>query len=102
MFTAHIVSVLAAWICIAAHHELLSEMQLSTQFTPPLLSWLTGCGLLFALQKGRLQHLPALASGGAVLAGLHPLAIVSQTAVAAMFLVLTRVRSPAKAIQAKR
>lgn len=50
------------------------------------LQWLVGCGLLLALQGGRLRHPPALASGGAVLAGLPAAAIATQAAVALLLL----------------
>lgn len=50
------------------------------------LHWLMGCGLLLALQAGRLRHPPALASGGAVLAGLPATAVAAQAAVALFLL----------------
>lgn len=69
----------------------------ATAALPPALGtglhWLAGCGLLLALQAGRLRHPPALASGGAVLAGLPVAAITAQAVVA--LLLLHHVAKPA-------
>lgn len=57
------------------------------------LAWLAGCALLLALQNGRLRHPPALASGGAVLAGLPASAVAGQAAITFVLLHLLA-RSP--------
>lgn len=75
-------------------HLAASTVRLAPAFASSL-AWLAGCALLLAQQNGRLRHPPALASGGAVLAGLPAAAVAGQAAITFVLLHLLARPAPA-------
>lgn len=56
------------------------------------LTWGAGGLLLLAVQTGALRHPPALATGGATLAGLSPMVLLGQLSLATVVVLVTRLR----------